>query len=121
MQIFTTKTKKERYGRWIQWMKKEKGNMEKEFAMQKILFTHIQICSIMGGMKGLREYFNGLNRAEKDEFLSKVDGLTENYLRRALGGGVTFSPARCVQVEKASGGKVTRKQLRPHDWKDIWG
>ena len=82
---------------------------------------HIQICSIMGGMKGLREYFNGLNRAEKDEFLSKVDGLTENYLRRALGGGVTFSPARCVQVEKASGGKVTRKQLRPHDWKEIWG
>ena len=75
----------------------------------------------MGCMKGLREYFNGLNRAEKDEFLSKVDGLTENYLRRALGGGVTFSPARCVQVEKASGGKVTRKQLRPHDWKDIWG
>ena len=100
---------------------KRKGKHGKRICYAKNIVYTAQTCNIMGGMKGLREYFNSLNRAEKDEFLSKVDGLTENYLRRALGSGVTFSPARCVQVEKASGGKVTRKQLRPHDWKEIWG
>lgn len=27
---------------------------------------------------------------------------------------------RCVAVERATGGLVTRKDLRPHDWHLIW-
>jgi DNA-binding transcriptional regulator YdaS (Cro superfamily) len=27
---------------------------------------------------------------------------------------------RCVAVEYATGGKVTRRQLRPDDWQAIW-
>jgi DNA-binding transcriptional regulator YdaS (Cro superfamily) len=27
---------------------------------------------------------------------------------------------RCVAVENATGGKVTRRELRPHDWRSIW-
>jgi DNA-binding transcriptional regulator YdaS (Cro superfamily) len=29
------------------------------------------------------------------------------------------SPARCVAIEQATGGTVTRKDLRP-DWKETW-
>ena len=29
-------------------------------------------------------------------------------------------PATCVAIERATGGLVSRKSLRPHDWKDIW-
>ncbi len=26
----------------------------------------------------------------------------------------------CAQIELATGGKVTRRELRPHDWQNIW-
>ncbi len=29
-------------------------------------------------------------------------------------------PATAVAVERATGGQVTRKDLRPDDWQDIW-
>lgn len=27
---------------------------------------------------------------------------------------------RCVQIEQATNGAVTRRDLRPHDWKELW-
>lgn len=27
---------------------------------------------------------------------------------------------RCVQIEQATGGQVTRRDLRPDDWHEIW-
>ena len=27
---------------------------------------------------------------------------------------------RCVAIERATAGKVTRRDLRPDDWQDIW-
>ncbi|AVS86317.1 hypothetical protein C8246_17120 [Paracidovorax avenae] len=30
------------------------------------------------------------------------------------------SPLNCVAIEQATGGQVTRKDLRPHDWAAIW-
>ncbi|WP_198969026.1 transcriptional regulator [Xylophilus sp. ASV27] len=30
------------------------------------------------------------------------------------------SPVNCVAIEYATGGRVTRKDLRPHDWACIW-
>ena len=29
-------------------------------------------------------------------------------------------PERCVEIEKATDGAVTRKDLRPNDWERIW-
>ena len=35
--------------------------------------------------------------------------------------GLRPVPVRhCVAIERATGGQVTRKDLRPHDWQDIW-
>ncbi|GAA0493556.1 helix-turn-helix domain-containing protein [Pigmentiphaga daeguensis] len=28
--------------------------------------------------------------------------------------------ARCVAIERATNGAVTRQELRPHDWAEIW-
>lgn len=28
--------------------------------------------------------------------------------------------AHCVAIEQATGGQVTRKDLRPHDWQRYW-
>ncbi|RYH61838.1 MAG: hypothetical protein EON54_09850 [Alcaligenaceae bacterium] len=30
------------------------------------------------------------------------------------------SPVNCVAIEHATEGRVTRKDLRPHDWASIW-
>lgn len=29
-------------------------------------------------------------------------------------------PASCVRIERATGGAVTRRDLRPDDWAQIW-
>ena len=29
-------------------------------------------------------------------------------------------PDRCVEIERATGGQVSRKDLRPSDWERIW-
>ena len=71
-------------------------------------------------MKKLLAYFNNLSLEDRQVFLSKVDGLTENYLRRAVSAGQHFSPLRCVQIEKASNGGISRFDLHP-DAKEIWG
>lgn len=31
-----------------------------------------------------------------------------------------FAPASCVALERESNGAITRPELRPHDWQDIW-
>ena len=70
-------------------------------------------------MKKLLDYLNGLAKENRQKF-SKAVGTTENYLRRAISGGVTFPAETCVAIERATGGQVTRKDLRPNDWQDIW-
>ncbi|MDP9902631.1 transcriptional regulator [Variovorax ginsengisoli] len=30
------------------------------------------------------------------------------------------SPQYCIAIERATGGSVTRRDLRPADWQDIW-
>ena len=35
-------------------------------------------------------------------------------------GGRPLPPVRCVAIERATGGAVTRQDLRPDDWADIW-
>ena len=74
----------------------------------------------MERMKELLKYFNNLSLEDRRNFLSKVDGLTERYFRRAISGGIPFSAARCVQIEKATDGAISRYDLRP-DAKEIWG
>lgn len=29
-------------------------------------------------------------------------------------------PRQCVRIEQITGGKVCRRDLRPHDWRDWW-
>lgn len=29
-------------------------------------------------------------------------------------------PKQCVRIEALTGGEVTRRELRPDDWRDIW-
>lgn len=58
-------------------------------------------------------------------------GMTTSELAQAVGvapsmiyqwrKGIRSVPVnRCLSVERATNGAVTRRDLRPDDWKDIW-
>ncbi len=70
-------------------------------------------------------YFRGLNPKEKKdlalnckttvEYLSKQAALMNKGRANSL-----FKPATCAAIEVFSKGKITRKDLRPNDWHEIW-
>jgi DNA-binding transcriptional regulator YdaS (Cro superfamily) len=68
-----------------------------------------------------------------DEYLSQPGSMSATELARLLSvnpdqvrqwrhryEGRVPSPANCVLIEKATQGAVTRKDLRPDDWRDNW-
>jgi DNA-binding transcriptional regulator YdaS (Cro superfamily) len=69
----------------------------------------------------LRTYLDGLPRGGIAELASEL-GISNIYLLQlaARQDGRKPSPELCVQIEKATHGAVTRKELRPDDWRAIW-
>lgn len=67
----------------------------------------------------LREYINTLPPVDRAQFEERV-GTTIGYLRKAASIDSMLSPALCVAIERASGGMLTRRDLRPADWIAIW-
>ncbi len=47
-------------------------------------------------------------------------GLKPQNLQVWISGKRSIPPKRCVQIEKLTNGAVTRKDLRPNDWHEIW-
>lgn len=43
-----------------------------------------------------------------------------SFLSQMVSGDRAISPERCVLIEQATNGAVTRKDLRPDDWERIW-
>lgn len=42
------------------------------------------------------------------------------WLRPKPGSGRPVPPKQCVRIERLTKGEVTRRELRPDDWQDIW-
>lgn len=62
--------------------------------------------------------FRGLQWSQQK--IAKIAGVSQPFVCRVLNGRAEFSPFSCVAIEAASFGKVSRKDLRPKDWQDIW-
>lgn len=65
------------------------------------------------------EYLNSLPVAEQSSFAQRC-GTTVGYLRKAVSVGQRLKVVVCVSIERETHGQVTRKDLRPDDWQDIW-
>lgn len=52
--------------------------------------------------------------------LAATLGISISYLSQLASGKAPLSPERCVEIEEATNGSVTRKDLRPSDWSRIW-
>lgn len=70
-------------------------------------------------MKKIATYLNGLARPEQERFAARC-GTSVGYLRKASSLGSLLREKLCAQIELHSGGAVTRIDLRPDDWQDIW-
>lgn len=68
----------------------------------------------------LRPYLDTLPRGGSAAFAASL-GISPVYLLQLAAGqgGRKPSPELCVQIERESGGAVTRRDLR-EDWKAIW-
>lgn len=51
--------------------------------------------------------------------LAATLGVSPSYLSQMANGQAPVSPHRCVEIEQATDGAVTRKELRD-DWERIW-
>jgi DNA-binding transcriptional regulator YdaS (Cro superfamily) len=52
--------------------------------------------------------------------LAQQLGISPSYLSQLASGLAPISPERAVDIERATKGAVTRKDLRPEDWQFIW-
>lgn len=70
-------------------------------------------------MKELIAYINGLSAEERTAF-ELACRTTIGYIRKAVSVNQKLGAEICVSIEQASNGAVTRKDLRPDDWAQIW-
>lgn len=68
----------------------------------------------------LRSYLDGLPRGGAANFAARI-GVSNVYLSQlaAKQDGRQPSPELCVKIERATDGRVTRRELRD-DWEAIW-
>ena len=66
-----------------------------------------------------KKFFFDLTPEARKEFAANV-GTSVGHLTNYSYGYTPLAPAVCVSIERESGKKVTRQELRPDDWKSIW-
>lgn len=66
----------------------------------------------------LREYC--LAESGRQVSLAEKIGLSSNYLSQIVNGRRPLPIKYCARIEQATNGQVTRRDLRPDDWHEIW-
>ncbi|EMH0466832.1 TPA: helix-turn-helix domain-containing protein [Providencia stuartii] len=67
----------------------------------------------------LKKYIDSLEWGGAKALADQL-GVSKSYLSQMASGLSSISPKRCVEIELATNGAVTRMDLRPNDWNEIW-
>ena len=67
----------------------------------------------------LSDYLNNAGRGSRSELAQKIGGYASD-VSDWLAGERPVPLHRCAAIEAATGGAVTRRDLRPDDWQQIW-
>jgi DNA-binding transcriptional regulator YdaS (Cro superfamily) len=67
----------------------------------------------------LREYLDRLEYGNAIHFALSI-GISHSYLCQLASGAASISPRRAMQIERATHGMVTRKDLLPATWEEYW-
>jgi len=70
-------------------------------------------------MEKLKTFLFELPPKKREAFATRC-GTSVAHLRNVAYGYRTAGEKLCVRIEKETGGKVTRKDLYPDDWAEIW-
>ncbi|MCW3583960.1 transcriptional regulator [Burkholderia cenocepacia] len=70
-------------------------------------------------MEKLKSFLAAASKVERESFASRC-GTTPAFLRNVIYGTRRAGEKLCVAIERESGGAITRRDLRPDDWQDIW-
>nr|WP_144154496.1 YdaS family helix-turn-helix protein [Paraburkholderia sp. BCC1885] len=70
-------------------------------------------------MDKLKSFIASLPPEERDQFARRCR-TTKAFLRNIAYGQRVAGEKLSVLIERESGGAVTRLDLRPDDWRDIW-
>lgn len=70
-------------------------------------------------MEELKLFLNSLSVEEQKAFASRCN-TSIGYLRKAITNHQKLGPVLCVKIETETRGSVTRKDLHPDEWRDIW-
>lgn len=73
----------------------------------------------IGEMEPLKRFLSSLTVAERKDFAYRC-GTSWPFLRNVSYGYRQAGEKLCVRIELESKGVVTRRDLRPDDWMDIW-
>lgn len=71
------------------------------------------------GMEELRRYLKTLSVDAQRDFAAR-SGTTLGYLRKMISIKSVLREKICAALERESAGAVTRRDLRPDDWQQIW-
>lgn len=52
--------------------------------------------------------------------LAAAIGVAQPVVSNWRARGTVLDAIHCVSIERATGGQVTRQDLRPNDWADVW-
>ena len=67
----------------------------------------------------LRKHLSALSPEDRERFAQSC-GTTSGHLRNVMYGYRHCSPELAADIERASAGVVTRREMRPSDWQRIW-
>lgn len=67
----------------------------------------------------LKHYLSSLKRGASSRLASEL-GISVSYMSQMASGKSAISASRCISIEQATKGAVTRRDLRPDDWDVIW-
>ncbi|MGS4233799.1 transcriptional regulator [Serratia marcescens] len=70
-------------------------------------------------MEKLQLYLNSLGIEQQKAFAGQCN-TSVGYLRKAISNKQKLGAALSVRIESNSGGQVSRKDLHPNDWFEIW-
>jgi DNA-binding transcriptional regulator YdaS (Cro superfamily) len=61
-----------------------------------------------------------LSTRGRQSALAAATGLSPAFIWQMANGLKSVPVAHCVAIEVATGGEVSRKDLRPNDWHRVW-
>ncbi|WP_186239475.1 transcriptional regulator [Burkholderia gladioli] len=67
----------------------------------------------------LKEFISTCERGTAKRLAEFLD-VSASYLSQMASGESPISEKRCVLIENFFEGRISRRDLRPDDWQDIW-